>query len=306
MAKYEDEYEDDYGYEGEEGSSASKSLKGYKLMVLLLAVILVAVSGLYFYQSHQIRADFAIERDTLTNRILAVRNDLVNLETTNLALGDSIAVERGRVDSILDVIAKERRVTRSMIREYESKLNIMRAAAENFIYQIDSLNQLNERLIGENLGMRRDIAVERLRADAAVERAEDADIKIRQGSVIIGRDIRLTPLNSNNREVTRVNRAASLRIDLTLSANNLANPGNRPIYAQIIGPEGYLLANPQAATFDHEGDPLVYSAVREVDYQNSDLQVGIFYSGSDISAGTYRIAIYMDGTLIGSAEQLLR
>ncbi len=113
MAKYEDEYEDDYGYEGEEGSSASKSLKGYKLMVLLLAVILVAVSGLYFYQSHQIRADFAIERDTLTNRILAVRNDLVNLETTNLALGDSIAVERGRVDSILDVIAKERRVTRS-------------------------------------------------------------------------------------------------------------------------------------------------------------------------------------------------
>ncbi len=193
-----------------------------------------------------------------------------------------------------------------LIREYESKLNIMRAAAENFIYQIDSLNQLNERLIGENLGMRRDIAVERLRADAAVERAEDADIKIRQGSVIIGRDIRLTPLNSNNREVTRVNRAASLRIDLTLSANNLANPGNRPIYAQIIGPEGYLLANPQAATFDHEGDPLVYSAVREVDYQNSDLQVGIFYSGSDISAGTYRIAIYMDGTLIGSAEQLLR
>ncbi len=306
MAKYEDEYDDDYGYEGEEGSSASKSLKGYKLMVLLLAVILVAVSGLYFYQSHQIRADFAIERDTLTNRILAVRNDLVNLETTNLALGDSIAVERGRVDSILDVIAKERRVTRSMIREYESKLNIMRAAAENFIYQIDSLNQLNERLIGENLGMRREITAERLRADAAVERAEDADIKIRQGSVIIGRDIRLTPLNSNDREVTRVNRAARLRIDFTLSANNLANPGNRPVYAQIIGPEGYVLANPQAATFDHEGDPLVYTAMREVDYQNSDLLVGLFYSGSDISAGTYRIAIYMDGTLIGSAEQLLR
>ncbi len=306
MAKYEEEYDDDYGYEDEEGSSASKSLKGYKLMVLLLAVILVAVSGLYFYQSHQLRADFAIERDTLTNRILAVRHNLDNLETTNLALNDSISVERGRVDSILDVIAKERRVTRSMIREYETKLNLMRAAAENFIYQIDSLNQLNERLIGENLGMRREITAERLRADAAVERAEDADIKIRQGSVIIGREVRLTPLNSNDREVTRVNRAARLRIDFTLSANNLANPGNRPVYAQITGPEGYVLANPQAATFDHEGDPLVYTAMREVDYQNSDLPVGLFYSGSDISAGTYRIAIYMDGTLIGSAEQLLR
>jgi hypothetical protein len=306
MAKDEYGYEeDDYGYEDEGGASGAKSLKGYKLMVLLLAVILVAVSGLYFYQSHQLKADFAIERDTLTNRILAVRDNLATLETSNVALGDSIAVERGRVDSVLDVIAKERRVTRSMIREYETKLNLMRSAAENFLYQIDSLNNVNERLIGANIEMRREITSERLRADAAEERADDADIKIRQGSVIMARDVRLVPLNSNAREVTRVRSAARLRVDLTLSANNLANPGSRDIYAQITGPDGYVLANPSAATFDYEGTPLVYSAVRTMEYNNQDLAVSIFYEGG-IEAGTYQIAIYMDGTLIGSAEQLLR
>jgi hypothetical protein len=269
-------------------------------------VILVAVSGLYFYQSHQLKADFAIERDTLTNRILAVRDNLATLETSNLALNDSIALERDRTDSVLEALASERRVTRAMIREYETKLNLMRSAAENFLYQIDSLNNVNERLIGENLGMRREITSERLRADAAEERAADADIKILQGSVIMAREIRLTPLNSNDREVTRVRSAARLRIDCTLSANNLANPGNRPIYAQITGPEGYVLANPSAATFDYEGTPLVYTAMREVDYQSSDLPVGFFSPNSDITAGTYRITIYMDGKLIGSAEQLLR
>jgi hypothetical protein len=306
MAKYEERYDDDYDYDESENASASKSLKSYKLMILLLAVILVAVSGLYFYQSHQLRADFAVERDTLTNRILAVRNDLANLETTNGALNDSIAMERTRTDSILDAFARERRLTRGMIREYETKLNLMRAAAESFAYTIDSLNKVNERLIGENLGMRRTITAERLRADAAEERADDADIKIRQGSRIRASNIRLVLLNRNDNEVTRANRATRLRIDCFLAANDLANPGNRPVYTRVIGPEGYVLANQSGATFDFEGDPLVYSAMREVDYQNGDIEVSIYYDGAGITAGTYKIQIYVDGGLAGESEALLR
>ncbi len=308
MSKYEEQYDDDYGYENEEGgSSASKSLKGYKLMVLLLAVILVAVSGLYFYQSHQIKADFAIERDTLTNRILAVRNDLANLETTNLALNDSIVLERYRTDSILDAFARERSATRATLRRYERELGTLRAAAASFSYTIDSLNQLNKTLITQNLGMRREITSERNRADAAEERADDAETKVRQGSVLMARDIRLTPLNANSREVTRVNRAARLRVDITLLANNLAEPGIRHVYARITGPEGYILNNPSGGTFDFEGDPLVYSARRDdVDYQNENLEVAIFYDGGGITAGTYRIEIFMDGLRIGSTETLLR
>jgi cell division protein FtsL len=305
MTKYKDEYDDDYGYDEDGASAEGKSLKGYKLMVLLLAVILVAVSGLYFWQSRQLRADFAVERDTLTNRYMALSYNYANLETNNAALNDSIALEKGRVDSIIGVMAKERRMTRAMIRDYENRLKYMQAAAESFAYTIDSLNTVNKRLIGENIGMRREITSERLRADAAEERAADADIKIRQGSVVIARDIRIVPLNSNDREVSRVSRATRLRIDFVLSANNLANPGNRPVWARVTGPEGYVLPNAAAATFDHEGTPLVYTEMREVDYQNSDLPVGIYYAGN-FTAGTYQVAIYMDGTQIGSAELLLR
>ncbi len=308
MAKYDEQYDDDYAYDDPEGSSEGKSLKSYKLIVLLLAVILVAVSGLFFYQSHQIKADFAIERDTLTNRILAARNAFENLETTNVALGDSIVRERLRVDSILDAFANERRVNAATIRRYQAELGTLRAAAARFAYTIDSLNQLNTRLIGQNLELRRDITTERNRADAAEERAADADIKIRQGSRIRSSGIRLALLNRNDNEVTRVNRATSLRVDCYLAANELANPGVRLVYTRIIGPEGYVLANPTGATFDFEGDPLVYSAVREgVDYQGDrDLEVSIFYKGGGITAGTYKIEIYIDGMLSGEAETLLR
>ena len=305
MSKYEDQYEEDYAYDDPEGGSAAKSLKSYKLIILLLAVILVAVSGLYFYQSHQLKADFAVERDTLNNRMLVVREVLANLETTNGALNDSIVMERYRTDSILDAFAKERSATRATIRRYEAALGAMRAAAAGFAYTIDSLNQLNTRLISENLGMRRTITSERNRADAAEERAADADMKIRQGSRIRASNIRLALLNRNSNEVTRANRATRLRVDCFLAANDLANPGNRPVYTRVTGPEGYVLANPSGETFDFEGDPLIYTAMREVDYQNGDIDVSIYYDGN-VTAGTYKMQVYVDGMLAGEAETLLR
>ena len=302
MSKYEEEYDDDYGG----GSAAEKSLKGYKVVVVILAVILVAMSGLYFYQSHLQRVEFAIERDTLANRMMVVRNDLADMRTTNDSLNYRIVLERERTDSVLLALQKERNVSRATIRRYEKELGSLRTIMAGYIHSIDSLNTLNRRLANENLGMRREITSANLRADMAEERAADADIKIRQGSRVIARDIRLILLNANDKEVTRASRAKRLVADFTLSANALANPGNRAVWVRITGPDGYVLANSEAATFDFEGDPLIYSAMREVDYQNNDLGVGVYYSGSGITQGAYRVEVYMDGLLAGSTETLLR
>lgn len=300
MANYEDEY-DDHGQE-----RGPSSLKGYKIVIILLAVILVAVSGLYFYQSHQLRQDFAIERDTLTNRLMAVRNNLDGLRSQNDSLNYNISLERERTDSVMEALVKERNMTRATIRKYEKELGTMRTILSGYVHQIDSLNTLNRRLISENVGIKKQITSERLRADQAEERVQDMDVKIRQGSRVMARDIRLVPLNNNDREVTRVGRAARLRVDFVLSANALTNPGNRPIYVRLAGPDGYVLANQSQATFTFEGDPLIYSAMREVDYQNEDLDVGIYYNGGDLQAGKYKVEIFMDGMLIGSTETLLR
>jgi cell division septum initiation protein DivIVA len=302
MSKYEEEYDDDYRSE----STSGKALKGYKMVIIILAVILVAVSGLYFFQSHQRKAEFALEREDLMGDIKSLSDDYAGLQTTNDSLNYSIVLERERTDSVLQALQKERNVTRATIRRDEKELGSMRSIMAGYIHTIDSLGRLNRRLIDENVGMKREITTANMRADMAEERAADADIKIRQGSRVIARDIRLVPLNARDSEVSRASRATRLRTDFVLSANALANPGNRQVWVRITGPDGYVLANPQAATFDFEGDPLIYSAMREVDYQNEDIGVGIYYSGSGITSGAYRIEVYMDGLLVGSAETLLR
>jgi hypothetical protein len=58
---------------------------------------------------------------------------------------------------------------------------------------------------------------------------------------------------------------------------------------------------------DFEGDAISYSAMREVDYQNEDLDVSIYFSSTvELAAGEYRVDVYMDGYHIGSGELVLR
>lgn len=141
----------------------------------------------------------------------------------------------------------------------------------------------------------------------AEEKASELSTKVRQGAVIRARDIRLVALNARDKEVSRVKNAARLRVDFTLAANDLAEPGERTIYVRITSPDGYVQSNAAAATFEFEGERLTYTASRDVDYKNEDLGVGIFYNdGSGFTAGTYRVEIYVDGRLAGQNDIVLR
>ena len=58
--------------------------------------------------------------------------------------------------------------------------------------------------------------------------------------------------------------------------------------------------------FEFEGEKITYSATRNVDYQNQDLPVSVFYNGSGIVSGKYQVSMYIDGILVGTAETILK
>lgn len=295
-------YEDDYGYDPYGGG---KSLKGYKIIIIVLAVILAALSFLYFNQMNTLKKEYAVERDTLTNRITMLMHDYDDLTTTNDTLARNLDIERFRADSLLQSLSQERSLNRAKLRSYEKELGTLRAVMQTYVKQIDSLNTLNQRLIQENVDIKQEMTTVRLRAETAEETASELSTKLRKGSVIRAREIHLLALNNRDNEV-RAARASRLRIDFVLSSNELATPGARDIYVRITGPDNYLLANSAGAVFDFEGEKKTYSAAREVDYQNQDLGVSIFYNSTSFAAGKYAVQIYTDGYMIGSTEVVLK
>ena len=230
----------DYGSYGNDPygeGGPNKSVKGLKIMIVIMALILAALSAIYFLQVKQMKDDFAIERDTLTRQLTSLMNDYDTLKTMNDTLAVHYEGVKHQADSLLDKLQKERRLSYSKIRNYEKQMSYM---------------------------------------------------------------------SKSDREVSRASRAERLRVDLVLVGNELAEPGERTVYVQIIGPDGYVLANASNALFDFEGDKITFSAARQVDYQNNDLSVSLFYNGSGITSGKYRVKIYTDGNLIGSNEIILR
>ena len=288
---------------------SAKSIRGYQTIIVILAVILAALSILYFNIHRQQRQEYdllLVDRDSIKSNLSHLMDDFDNLQISNDSISQSLGLERTRADSLMERLTKERSWNYAKIKKYEKEIGTMRTIMRSYLRQIDSLNTLNKNLIKENVSYRKEISSANLRAEMAEEKAAELDNKVRIGAVLRARDISLTALNVNSREVTRVKNASRLRVDFVLSANELAEPGNKAIYVRITSPDGYVLTTEAMPTFDFEGERLSYSAMREVDYQNQDLDVGIFYTSKGFTAGTYRIQLYCEGRLIGQAEIAMR
>ena len=286
------------------------SIRGYRIIIIILSVILVALSALYYGIHRQQMRDNELlqaDRDSIQSDLGRLMTDYDNLQISNDSISANLTIERERADSLMTRLKKERSWNLAKIKQYEKEVGTLRSIMKSYVRQIDSLNTLNKKLIKENVSYRKEISSANLRAEMAEEKAAELDNKVRIGAVLRARDISLTALNVNSREVTRVKNASRLRVDFVLAANELAEPGNKAIYVRITSPDGYVLTTEEMPTFEFEGERLSYSAMREVEYDNTkDLDVGIFYTSKGFTAGTYRIQLYCEGRLIGQAEIAMR
>lgn len=277
------EFEDDYTPQPDSG----KSIRGYRIVIIILSVILAAISALYFSIHRQQMLDNELlraDRDSIQNDLGRLMEDYDNLHITNDSISASLDIERGRADSLMNQLRKERRWSLAKIKQYEKEVGTLRTVMRGYLHQIDSLNSLNKKLISENISYRKEISSATLRAEMAEEKAAELDNKVRAGAVIKARGIRLTGLNARNNEVSRIRNAERVRVDFVLTANELTTPGNKAVYMRLTSPDGYVLTTEAMPTFEFEGERLSYSAMREVDYQNQDLEVGIYFDSSGFPA----------------------
>ncbi len=298
------EFEDEES-QVEQNEKERKSIVGYRIVIIILAVILAALSALYFNIHRQQQRDYEllrIDRDSIQNDLGHLIQEYDNLKLTN----DSMVVNLEKANELMENLKQERRWNLAKIKQYEKEVGTLRTIMKGYLQQIDSLNKENRRLADENISIKKTVSSITMRAELAEEKAAELDNIVRQGSVLRARDINLVALNARSKEVTRVKTAERLRADFVLSANELATPGDKRLYLRIISPDGYPLSTEEVPTFEFEGERITYSAMRDVDYQNDDLGVSIFYNGSGFTAGTYGVQVYCDGYLIGSSEVALR
>lgn len=303
--EYDDtRYDDEYGYD-EQQSVDDKAVRGYRIVIIILAVILVALSVVYFNMHREQQHEYALLEEDRTK----IQGDLDSLIVSYDDLkikNDSMTANLEEATKLMEQLKNERRLNYAKIRAYEKEVGTLKTIMQSYIRQIDSLNTVNQKLTKENVSYKKQISTAQLRAEMAEERSEELENKVRVGAVIRVRSIGLEALNSKSKVITRVKNASRLRVNFVISANELAEPGNKTVYACVTSPEGYLLSSPDAASFEFEGEQKLFSDSREMDYDGSDMPGAIYIDGTGFTPGTYKIEIYIDGRLAGTNEVALK
>ncbi|MFA5302692.1 MAG: hypothetical protein WC395_08405, partial [Bacteroidales bacterium] len=214
--------------------------------------------------------------------------------------------EREKIDLLIERINKTEATNRTRIREYEKELGTLRSIMRSYIHQIDSLNTLN-------LALREDASQAREEATQATRQYEELRTtteeyarQVEIGAQLKGRDFVLTGITESGRDSERSSRISKLKLCGSLIENSIALKGPANIYLRVKGPDGILLTNPEQGVFNAAGEQLVYSAVREIDYQGAEVEFCIFFGGVSFSRGVYTAEIYTNDGRIGVADILLR
>lgn len=300
---------EDYSHFDEEEVQSDNTIKGYRILIIVLVVLLAALGFQYYRQTNILRlneAELKVQRDTLQNRLSDLIVGFDALEFENDTLNQSMMAERDRADSLFQRLKSERSFSYAKIKGYEKELGTLRAVMQQYIVKIDSLDTVNQKLSTENTNYRKQLSTTVARVNLAEEKNQELQSQIRTGAVIKARDISLLALSNKNKEVSKASRAERLRIDFILNANTFAALGERNVYIRILTSSGAVLTDASSSLFEFEGEKIQASVIRsDVDYQGSDLPVSAYYKGA-IEGGTYVVQLYMDGHMIGQNEIILR
>ena len=186
-------------------------------------------------------------------------------------------------------------------------MGTLRSIMRGYIKQLDSLNTLNIQLREDASVARTEARDSRTKLTVLQTTTDEYAKQVQIGSVLKGRGVMLTAINSSNKDTDRSSRTAKLRTCLSLVENSIATKGPRRIFIRVKGPDGILLTSGQQQIFTLDGEQMLYSASREVDYQGSEIEICIFYGGSSsFVKGVYTVEVYTEESKLGSADLLLK
>jgi hypothetical protein len=272
---------------------------------IILAGALIFLVFMYFSQKNtmiEMENVLTNEKDSLANELRLMVNAYDTLKTNNDSLNAGLEKERARIVQLLSINASNAQ----LIKKYKSEIVTMREIMKSYIVQIDSLNTRNKILVAENSEIRQQITQVRSTNTELSKVKEVLSTKVEIASVIQAKDIIAVSLNKNRKETTRINLLDKLRICFTLRENPLATSGVKQVYMRVLRPDSLVVATSPDNLFSYKGNKIIYSATREVDYMNQDIEMCIFLDNTgDFIIGNYSVELYLEDNIIGRTNFML-
>ena len=294
--------------EREEREKKNGGLKSVMYALAAVAVLLAGALAYVWFQKSSLVKDLNLEKEDLTEQIVALQQDYDNLSSDYDAINSQLDSSREEVSQLVERIKQTDATNRAKMRQYEKELGTLRSIMRNYIVQIDSLNTLNQQLSAEADAARKDAASSRRQNEALNKQVNELSGQVAAGSVIKARGIILEPYSAQDKVTDRSSRVVRMLTTLSLVENDLAPKGPVRVYIVVKAPDGTILTNANSTGFESGGEARTASASREVDYEGKEVELSIYLNDltDKCVKGVYTVEAYTAQGYLGSAETMLR
>ena len=297
-----------YDRYGEDENNTEKKLKVVLIVLSVVVALLAVFASVIWWQKSSIIDDLNVEKNELEQQMIELQNDYASLSSDYDSINSQLDSSREEVNQLIERIKKTDATNRSMIRKYEKELGTLRSIMRNYIVQIDSLNTLNKKLTADAAAARKEAAESRRHSEALSKEVETLAGQVAVGAVVKARGLKIEAYNSSDKVTDRSSRVKKMIVSLTLVENDLAKQGPIRVFVRVKDPNGMLLTNSSQRTFNvNNGEPMICSASREVDYTGSEVDMAIFINDiPSFEKGIYTVEAYTTQAKLGEAELMLR
>jgi uncharacterized protein YoxC len=280
-------------------------------MFLIAAIIILAVVSILLAIKLNIDKQKNIdaiqyvegEKSKLEGELNGLIVEYDSLKTKADTLDTQLQAEQDRIKKLLSINASNA----TKIKMYKSELETLRKVMKSYIIQIDSLNTKNQQLADENKEVKNQLGKVSTDYQELSQKSEELSSTVKIAQKLTAKDIVIEGLNKNSKPKDRISRVEKIRSCFTIRENPVAKAGKKMIYIRISRPDDLVLASSDAGTFEMDGNSIAYSAKRELEYDNADIPICIFWDKTEeLIAGTYLIKIYAEGYEIGNGSLVLK
>ena len=210
-----------------------------------------------------------------------------------------LTAEQMKTQKLLEELKQVKASDAREIARLKKELATVREVLRDYVYQIDSLNRLNQNLMAENSRVNAELTERN--AEVAGLNSEKASLseKVAIAAQLDATGISLQMLDKRGKVAKKLKDLKQFRVSFNIAKNVTASNGNRTVYVRIQNPGGNTLSG--GGSFAYENRNIECSAKKVIEYTGEETPVTVFWNMTQmLEAGDYRVSIFVDGNMIGT------
>lgn len=214
---------------------------------------------------------------------------------------EQLDAEQKKAEKLAEELKNLKASNSAEILRLKKELQTVREVLRSYIRQVDSLQQINQALIGERDAALKEVERTKQENTSISEQNASLSEQVAIAAQLNATGIQINALNNRGKSARKSKQIEKFQVIFSIARNVTAQAGNRTVYLRLMKPNNSLLC--PSGSFAYENKNIQYSAAKKIEYSGQEQQVTLFVPVDEyVGPGKYSAHIFVDGQMIGSGS----